>query len=108
MAKTNDETEALTDEQQRVAEQVADRLRKRGVTVHPKDAAEDIATLLEAVESFEAAVEKNGGDLMVDEPPAGHTAEPDNPAFVLPERNNGESALAFASRIEAISAKLQA
>jgi broad specificity phosphatase PhoE len=108
MANSYQHTSDLTDEQQRVADQVADRLRKRGVFVHPRDSAEDVATLLEAVEAFEAAVEKNGGDLMVDEPPVGQSAEPDNPEFVLPERHNGESAMAFASRIEAMSAKLHA
>lgn len=97
-----------TDEVQRVREQLAARLLNRGVHIHSQDTSDALGTLTEAVEEFEAAVEARGGDLMVDEPPAGHKADPDNAAFVLPQRTSSESAHSYASRIEALTAKLRA
>ena len=95
-------------EMQRVREQLAARLLTRGVRVHTQDTPDALGTLTEAVEGFEAAVEARGGDLMVDEPPAGQPAEPDNPAFVLPIRASNESAHSYTSRIDALTAKLHA
>lgn len=108
MAKAIEQTSAQAEELDRVGEQVSERLRRRGVFVHARDSTEDLATVFEAIEQFEAAVESRGGDLMMDEPPAGHSAQPDNPDFALPERNTNETALAFASRVESITAKLRA
>lgn len=96
------------DEVQRVADQLAERLRARGVLVHPEDSADELGTLTEAVEAFEGAVESLGGDLMVDEAPAGKRVEPDNAAFVLPVRTNNETAQGFVSRVEAATAQLRA
>jgi hypothetical protein len=67
--------------------------------VYDEDSPEDIVQLLEAVESFERAVEAHGGDLMMDEPPAGGSAQPDNPRFLLPSRAADESAPAFLRRL---------
>ncbi len=97
-----------TEEMHRIREQLAARLLNRGVRIHTEDTPDALGTLTEAVESFEAAVEERGGDLMVDEPPAGKRAEPDNAAFVLPVRASNESANSYTSRIEAVTAKLRA
>ena len=97
----------VSDELKRVMDQLTARLRARGVDVNSEDSSEDLATLLEAVEAFEMAVEARGGDLMVDEPPAGQTAEPDNPAFVLPMRSAGEPIDAFIFRVETASRNLR-
>lgn len=40
MAKTTERTTASTDEMQRVAEQVSERLQRRGVSVYAKDSPE--------------------------------------------------------------------
>jgi hypothetical protein len=96
------------DELNRVTEMLAGRLRSRGVLVHPDDSADELGNLMEAVEAFEAAVEARGGDLMVDEPPAGKPVQPDNASFALPIRTARESAQAFLSRIEAATARLRA
>ena len=45
---------------------------------------------------------------MLDEPPIGQIADPDNPAFVLPDRASNESAHSYASRIDTLTAKLHA
>ncbi len=68
---TASNTDGASAELARVAEQLAARLRGRGVTLHASDSADELGSLLEAVEAFENAVEANGGDLLVDEAPAG-------------------------------------
>jgi hypothetical protein len=82
-----------------VAAEVAARLRRRGVLLDDRETDEELVTLLEAVEGFEREVERLGGDLMVDEPVAGHTPQPDDVAFVLPRREPQEKADAYAARI---------
>jgi hypothetical protein len=80
------------------------RLRERGIGVSPSDSDEDVADLLDAVERFEAAVEARGGDLFVDRI---GSSEPENPAFVPPERQPGESAGDHRRRIEAAAGRLR-
>jgi hypothetical protein len=91
----------------RVKEETAFRLRARGVDVHDTDAAEDLAALLESVEDFEIAVEAQGGDLMVAEPPEGHVAEPQDARFALPARTSSESAESYLARLAAATAVLR-
>ena len=83
----------------RVAESLAGRLTARGVAVHADDSPEAIVLLLDHVEAFERAVEARGGDLMVDEPPAHHEGQPDDPHFLLPARGDDESPSAYATRL---------
>jgi hypothetical protein len=80
------------------------RLRERGIRVGPEDSDEDVADLLDAVERFEAAVEARGGDLFVDRI---GSPEPENPAFVPPERRPEESAGDYRRRIEAAAGRLR-
>jgi hypothetical protein len=75
------------------------RLRSAGVEMDETADPDDLARLLDAVERFEAAVRACGGDLMVDQPPVGHEAQPDDPRFVLPKRNSDESVSAYRLRI---------
>jgi hypothetical protein len=85
---------------QRVREEVVARLEARGVRTSAADTSEDLVRLLDAVEAFEAAVERAGGDLMVDEPVSGRkTTQPDDIAFVLPPREEREAAASYLSRI---------
>lgn len=101
-------TDPMAADTMRVRQQLASRLQSRGVMVHDTDTADDLGTLTESVEAFESAVIARGGDLMMDEPPAGNRAEPDNPAFVMEKRHSNETAQAFSSRIAATVAKLRA
>jgi hypothetical protein len=80
-----------------VAEEVAQRLRRRGIPLSGDERPEDLADLLGAVERFEAAVEARGGDLMVDDL---NSTEPDDPHFVLPARMTDESVRDYAARID--------
>ena len=85
-------------------QQVAARLRKRGIDVTGHERSEDLADLFSAVERFEAVVEARGGDLMVDDLTS---TEPDDPNFVLPARKQGEALRAYIHRIEAATARLE-
>jgi hypothetical protein len=87
-------------ERRRAEEEIAVRLRRRGVRLSGRETGEELLETLEAVERFEGAVEAGGGDLMMDEPVgAGSPIEPDDKAFVLPRRRDGESIAAFIERI---------
>ena len=83
--------------------EVAGRLRHRGIAVTGRERSEDLADLLSAVERFEGVVEAHGGDLMVDDLTS---SEPDDPHFVLPERERGETLRDYIGRIEAAATRL--
>ena len=87
-----------------VAAEVADRLRRRGITVSDNERPEDLADLLAAVERFEAAVKAHGGDLMVDDL---KSSRPDDPHFVEPPRTPGEPLRDYIARINEATARLR-
>lgn len=84
----------------RVAAEIGNRLRSRGIVVSDSDSPDQVEALMEAVEEFERAVEENGGDLMVDEPPANGNAQPDDPRFLLPKRRGDESISGYLKRLK--------
>jgi hypothetical protein len=92
----------------RVSQEMASRLRARGVAVYDSDSPDDVLELVELVEEFERAVESRGGDLMVDEPPAKGVAEPDDVHFLLPTRAADESVSSYIKRLRATIAAVQA
>src|SRR5918995_4098078 len=91
------------EEQSRAREHAADILARRGVLLVGDETDDDLADLWSAVERFESMVEARGGDTMTNTP---DSAEPDNPAFVLPERKARESAGEYTRRILDASAEL--
>src|SRR5262245_20743579 len=86
-------------EVERVMRDTADRLRQRGVSLTGKESDDELMSLLDAVEEFELAVERRGGDLMMDEPPEGQTPQPDDVHFALPRRHERELASDYLVRI---------
>jgi hypothetical protein len=84
-----------------VSAELVNRLRARGIDVHETEAPDAIVELLEAVEEFEETVQAHGGDLMVDEPPNGSKAEPDDPHFLLPKRVRHEPVSKYIERLRA-------
>jgi hypothetical protein len=84
------------EELSRAREHTADILARRGVLLTGDETEEELADLWAAVERFEAAVEARGGDTFTNSPTS---AEPDNPAFVLPERKPRESAREYTRRV---------
>src|SRR5947207_9172544 len=87
-------------ELRRVSDEIRARLNARWVETTDKDSPHGLASLMEAVEEFEATVERKGGDLMVDEPVrSGRPAAPDDASFVLPARNGGETLAGYIARV---------
>jgi hypothetical protein len=84
------------EELERAQQHAADVLARRGVLLAGNETSEELATLWSAVDRFESIVEARGGDTMTNAP---DSAQPDNPAFVLPERKARESAGDYAQRI---------
>jgi hypothetical protein len=91
------------EEQSRAREHTADILARRGVLLFGDESGDELADLWSAVERFELVVEARGGDTMTNAP---DSAEPDNPAFVLPERKARESARDYTRRILEAAARL--
>jgi hypothetical protein len=92
--------DGLDDQTRRVREEVVNRLERAGITTTTSDSPDALVRLLEAVETFERTVELRGGDLMVDEPTrADRPIQPDDAAFVMPRRANGETIDAFIARL---------
>ena len=91
------------EEQERAREHAAEVLAGRGVRLFGDEGNEELSDLWSAVDRFEAVVEARGGDTMTNSPTS---AEPDNPAFVLPERKARESARDYTSRILEAAANL--
>ena len=109
MTRPNDQAERDLNpnrvEDERHARQEADfRLHERGIEGSPADSDEEVADLLEAVERFEAAVESKGGDLFVNRI---NSSQPEDPAFVPPVRDTGESAADYRRRIDQAAARLR-
>ena len=92
-------------EEERHARQEAEyRLGERGIRVERADSDEAVADLLDAIERFETAVEAKGGDLFVNRI---GSSEPEDPAYVPPERREGEAAEDYRRRIEAATGELR-
>ena len=88
---------------ERATRQVRSQLEQRGVRVHDEDDGEAEAVLLEAVEAFEAAVRRCGGDSYTNSP---QSSRPDRPDFVLPPRGDDERADTSARRVRAAAEAL--
>ena len=84
----------------RVMLETADRLRQRGVALTGRESSDELVSLLDAVEEYELAVERRGGDLMMDEAPEGETPQPDDVHFALPRRQESESTSDYLVRIQ--------
>jgi hypothetical protein len=92
------------EQQERAREHAADVLARRGVLLFGNETDDELAELWSAVDRFESVVEARGGDSMTNSP---DSSEPDNPAFVLPERMSREPAAAYTRRILEATARLR-
>jgi hypothetical protein len=90
-------------DRERAARNVAGQLSRRGIDLTGTEDPDELVTMLEAVERFEAAVRAHGGDSFTNAPDSG---DPDDPTLVLPARRRGESAETYAGRIRAAAARL--
>lgn len=86
-------------ERRRVGGEIAERLGRLGVTLTGGESDEEIVGILETVEAFERAVQRKGGDLMVDEPRVEGPLQPDDAHFVLPRRGDDEAVAQYLARL---------
>lgn len=100
------ERNASSDELRSAQMEVAARLRSAGIDIDDHTDPEALTQLLDAVEQFEDAVRARGGDLMLDEPPRGHDAQPDDSRFVLPKRSADDTVESYRDRILAAARSL--
>ena len=84
------------EDQARAREHNLDVLGQRGVLLLGNETDEELADLWSAVDRFESVVEARGGDTFTNAP---DSSEPDNPAFVLPERRAREPVPEYVARI---------
>jgi hypothetical protein len=89
------------DDRARIGAEYAAQLRRRGVRLSGDESDEQLADLIESVERFETAVERGGGDLMMDAPVSGSGAPiaPDDVAFLLPIRGAKDSVATYIDRV---------
>jgi hypothetical protein len=89
------------DDRQRdsVVVELTSKLHARGVELTGTETSDEVGDLLDAVEDWEAVVERQGGDLYVDE----GGDQPDNPDFVLPKRRAGERVADYIQRIAQVT-----
>jgi hypothetical protein len=93
-------TDRAASDLRRNAQDVVGRLAMRGIDVSSDEHPDNLVRLLDAVEAFEAQVQRKGGDLMVDEPVGGKPVQqPDNAAFQLPSKRDDESIGDFTERV---------
>lgn len=98
---SNESADSSADDRKRIGEEIASRLRHQGVELTGKESSVELADLEDAVENFERAVERAGGDLMVDEPvDSGKPIAPDDTSFVLPPRKGTEPVAMYIERIQ--------
>jgi hypothetical protein len=93
----------LDEDRARAREHNLDVLGQRGVLLFGDESADELADLWSAVDRFESVVEARGGDTLTNAP---DSSEPDNPAFVLPERKAREPVAEYVGRIQEAAARL--
>ena len=91
-----DEPEARSDERELVREELEGRLFESGVKLTGSETDDQIVRLADAVEAFDAARARAGGDSMVNTP---SSSRPDDRRFVLPDRRDDESVERYIGRI---------
>jgi hypothetical protein len=96
--------QSRAEEVQSVRKEAENRLSDRRIPVTARDSDEDVANILEALEQFESKVEALGGDLMVNRI---GVREPQDPAFVPPQREENEAATRYTERVLAATNELR-
>jgi hypothetical protein len=91
------------EEEASLHEELIGRLGQKGVQAADGASDAELADLLTAIDEFETAVERAGGDLMVDSP---DSSEPERPEFVLPHPHDDESVGTYTRRVRSAATRL--
>jgi hypothetical protein len=101
---TDDDISPLRKEQrQRVREELEARLDADGVKLHGSESDGQIIALSNALESFDVARQRVGGDSMVN---TAESSRPDDPRLVVPARRDDESVDQYIGRIHEATRRL--
>ena len=92
-----------TEERAHARAEFASRLRERSIPLFGDESDEDVVSIVNAVEEFEARVSQLGGDTFVN---TLESSEPDDERLVLPARRDDESAGSYTARIRRAAADL--
>jgi hypothetical protein len=104
MAEQSDFDNAIREQERAVLHQeMVARLHQKGLMIPGDAPTDDLADLLSAIDQFETAVEKAGGDLFVDSPTS---SQPERPEFVLPHMTDDESIPAYTRRVQSATERL--
>jgi len=98
---TQPDERSNSDDLRRVSDELSNRLTTLGIRLSGAERPEELLDIVEAVERFEAAVERRGGDLMMDEAPRGQSVQPDDRHFALPLREGEETVSRYLERLAA-------
>ena len=104
MAEQSDFEDSIRDQERNAlhTEMVA-RLHQKGVMTDGDAPDSNLADLLSAIDQFEAAVVKAGGDLYVD---SLDSSQPEREEWVLPHMRDDESVSAYTKRVRAATERL--
>lgn len=105
MAEQSDFDDSIRDQERSAlhTEMIA-RLHQKGLLIDADSAPDaSIADLLSAIDQFEAAVVKAGGDLYVD---SLDSSQPEREEWVLPRMRDDESVAAYTRRVRAAAERL--
>ena len=104
MAEQADFNDSIRDqEREALHEELVARLHQKGLTIGGDAPDADLADLLSAIEQFEAAVVKAGGDLFVD---SLQSSQPERPEWVLPHMRDDETVRGYTRRVNEATEKL--
>jgi len=111
MANAREDSESLDEildphreeEREAAAMELSGRLAQKGIEVGSDEDPGQLADLLSAVEEFERAVEKAGGDLFVN---SLDSSDPQESRFVLPRRRDDEPLSRYGERILAAAKEM--
>lgn len=91
------------EERNHVRDELVARLDDRSVWLTGTESDEDVVALMSAVEAFEAAVARLGGDSMVNTP---ESSDPYDELLVLPMRRDDESVTSYLARLREATERL--
>ena len=87
-----------------VRDELIARLDDRSVWLSGSESDDEVVAMMSAVERFEAAVARLGGDSMVNTP---ESSDPDDERLVLPMRRADESVQSYLARLEQATERLE-
>lgn len=92
------------EERRAAAEELAGRIRIKGIRVQGNEGAAALDDIMTAIDEFESAVIARGGDLMSNSP---DSTDPENPEYVIPQRKSGEAPSAYVERVRSATKGLK-